>query len=139
MKEKKELENRVDMLEKMISEEEYIPLKFKELVNILQVPKEKRQELREALDQLISQGKIIVDSRNRYRLPDCDLKVGTFSATQRGYGFVIVEGEEEDIFIPEKATMSAMHGDKVMFILSDKQSGKRQEGAITKVLERATI
>ena len=65
--------------------------------------------------------------------------MGTFSATQRGYGFVIVEGEEEDIFIPEKATMSAMHGDKVMFILSDKQSGKRQEGAITKVLERATI
>ena len=138
MKEKKELDNKIDMLEKMISEEEYEPLKFKELANVLQVSKEKRQELREVLDQLISQGKIIVDSQSRYGLPGDNIKVGTFSATQRGYGFVIVEGEENDIFIPEKATMSAMHGDKVILVLSDEKSGKRQEGAISKVLERAT-
>ena len=138
MKGKKELDNKIDMLEKMISEEEYEPLKFKELANVLQVSKEKRQELREVLDQLISQGKIIVDSQSRYGLPGDNIKVGTFSATQRGYGFVIVEGEEDDIFIPEKATMSAMHGDKVILVLSDEKSGKRQEGAISKVLERAT-
>ena len=136
MDNKTKIEDKV-MIENLISDKEYKPLKFIELFHLLQVPKREREELIEILDQLISQGKIIIDSRGRYRLPDSNVRVGIFSATQRGYGFVIVEGQEEDIFIPEISTMSAMHGDRVMLEIKEEQNGRRQEGVIIKILERS--
>ncbi|MBH1940251.1 ribonuclease R [Mobilitalea sibirica] len=136
MKDKTLLEEKKIMLEEFFSSEEYKPMRFKDLVTILQVPKEAKNDLKEVLDQLISQGKIILDQGGRYKLPGEDTKVGTFSATQRGFGFVMIDGEVEDIFIPENATMGAMHGDKVMLVINKEQSGKRREGTIISIVER---
>ena len=50
---------------------------------------------------------------------------------------VEIEGQDEDIFIPESDTGTAMHQDKVRIIIrDDKKEGKRQEGVVVKVLER---
>ena len=44
----------------------------------------------------------------------------------RGFGFVEIEGQDEDIFIPESDTGTAMHQDKVRIIIrNDKKEGKR--------------
>lgn len=133
---KENLEEKRAMLEELISDKEYKPLRFKELVAFLQVPKESKHELKEALDQLIAQGKIILDSLSRYRIPGDDIKVGMFSGTQRGFGFVIVEGENDDIFVPENATKGALHGDKVMVTVKEEQTGRRKEGLVINILER---
>ncbi len=138
MNKNKEFENKMDMLENLFSEKTYNPLKLKELEHVLQVPKGEKQELKEALDHMITHGRLIKDSRDSYSLPGDDVKVGIFSATQRGFGFVMVDGEEEDLFIPENATKGAMHGDKVVLKLNKERSGKRQEGIITNVIERST-
>ncbi len=64
---------------------------------------------------------------------------GTFSATPRGFGFVTVEGMEQDVFIPEMYVKGAMHGDVVQIELTHgRRGGKRQEGKIVKVLEHMT-
>ena len=62
---------------------------------------------------------------------------GTFIGHPKGFGFVEIEGQEEDIFIPESDTGTAMHQDKVRIIIRDGQKeGKRKEGVVVKVLER---
>ena len=62
---------------------------------------------------------------------------GTFIGHPKGFGFVEIEGEDEDIFIPEDNTGTAMHQDKVRVIITREQKeGKRREGTVIKVLER---
>ena len=62
---------------------------------------------------------------------------GTFIGHPKGFGFVEIEGQDEDIFIPESDTGTAMHQDKVRIIIrDDKKEGKRQEGVVVRVLER---
>ena len=111
-------------------------MRFKDIAALLQVPKGSKHELKEVLDFLVIEGKIITDDRGRYRTPGDRVKTGMFSGTQKGFGFVIIDGEPEDIFIPENATKGAMHGDKVTVLISTEKNGKRKEGAVLQILER---
>jgi len=62
---------------------------------------------------------------------------GIFIGHPKGFGFVEIEGQDEDIFIPESDTGTAMHQDKVRIIIRDGQKeGRRKEGVVVKVLER---
>lgn len=136
MKNKERMEEKRSMLEEFFSSEEYKPMRFKDIVSILQVPKEAKNDLKEILDLMISQGKIILDSKGRYRTPGDDIKIGVFSGTQKGFGFVILEGDEEDVYIHESATMGALHGDKVMIMIKEEQTGRRKEGTVVQIIER---
>lgn len=136
MKDKNGIEERKKMLQDFFSSSEYKPMRFRDIVTILQVPKESKHELKEVLDYLASQGKIILDDKGRYKTPGDTLKTGIFSGTQKGFGFVIIEGQSEDIFIPENATKGAMHGDKVTIMINNEKTGKRQEGMVLQILER---
>ena len=56
--------------------------------------------------------------------------------TQRGFGFVRVEGDDEDIFIPAHKTRGAIDGDTVHVVIDDKAHGKRREGEVISIVER---
>lgn len=84
---------------------------------------------------------MIGDGRLRLkRLPDS--LVGTFSGTDRGFGFVMVEDEGiDDIFVPAKATKLAFDGDTVEVEITeapDPSGGRSAEGKITRIIERKT-
>ena len=69
--------------------------------------------------------------------PDSPSVEGTFIGHPKGFGFVEIEGEDNDVFIPEDCTGTAMHQDKVRVIITkEPQEGKRREGIVVKVLER---
>ena len=73
----------------------------------------------------------------RFSEKDGTIMEGTFIGHYKGFGFVEVEGQEQDIFIPENDTGSAMHQDKVQILVRNgHKEGKRQEGVVLKVLER---
>ncbi|RHO17798.1 ribonuclease R [Ruminococcus sp. AM45-9BH] len=75
--------------------------------------------------------------KNKKEQPEGIQAEGTFIGHPKGFGFVEIEGQDEDIFIPESDTGTAMHQDKVRIIIrDDKKEGKRQEGVVVKVLER---
>ena len=75
------------------------------------------------------------DKYNEY--PDSPSVEGTFIGHPKGFGFVEIEGEDNDVFIPEDCTGTAMHQDKVRVIITkEPQEGKRREGIVVKVLER---
>ena len=68
-----------------------------------------------------------------------EIKEGIFAGTTRGFGFVQIEGED-DVFIPEKDTKGALHGDSVQVeILSGGEKGKRREGRIVKIVKRDAV
>ena len=68
---------------------------------------------------------------------DGTIMEGTFIGHYKGFGFVEVEDQEQDIFIPENDTGSAMHQDKVQILVRNGlKEGKRPEGVVLKVLER---
>jgi len=115
----------------------YRPMKFKEIAAIFQVPKVERNNMRLILEALIKEGKIAESSDGAYFIPGSDLITGTFCSTQRGFGFVHINDEEEDIFIPESAVSSAMNGDTVQVKLTDPGKRGKAEGKIVQILERA--
>ena len=59
-------------------------------------------------------------------------------AHARGFGFVSLEGEEEDIFIPESQVHGAFHMDTVQVAITSENTGRRKEGTITKIISRGT-
>lgn len=121
----------------IINAESYIPMKLKELAIILNVPKENRGELEEVLKALLAEGKIGVSKKGKYGKPSENILVGTYEGNAKGFGFVSVEGEEEDIFISESNANGALNGDTVQVVLRSSKSGRRREGEIIKVIEHA--
>lgn len=131
-----QFERRKKVLYDMICDKQYIPMKIKEIAILLQIPKENRQQLKEVLDALIVDGKIEITSKGKYRKASVKTLTGTFIAHPRGFGFVEIEGRENDIFIPEEEINGAMHRDQVQAVILQASEGKRQEGRIVRILER---
>lgn len=132
------LQERKKMIYDFICDELYVPMKAKEMAIVLNVPKSQRGELVEVLDALVADGKVEISGRGKYVKSEGKYLTGVFTAHPRGFGFVTVEGEEEDIFIPGTQTNGALHMDTVQITLSKNSSGKRKEGTVTKILSRGT-
>ena len=130
------LEEKKKMIYEYMTSKEYKPVKIKEMAGILQVPRREKADFHEVIDSLIHDGKIMIDNRGLLKASSDQLKVGVFSGTAKGFGFVMIEGEKEDIFIPENATKGAMNGDKVQVEITELKTGKRREGRIVSILER---
>ena len=131
-------EKRKKIIYDFICDEFYVPMKLKELAILLQVPKDRRNELKQVLDELESEGKVHVSSKGKYTKGESKRIVGTFTAHARGFGFVTVEGAPEDIFISEDDINGAFHNDTVEVIIKAAPQGKRKEGKIIKVLAHGT-
>lgn len=132
------LRQRKQMLMELFQDKAYAPMKLKELAMLLDIPKTQREELKEVLDILLSEGKIGVSKKGKYGKPQEFSQVGVFFGHPKGFGFVTVEGLERDVFIPAEKTAGAMHGDRVQIVAEESQAkGKRSEGAVVKILERA--
>jgi ribonuclease R len=131
------LKRRKEELLRVIESDFYVPMKIKELAVLLDIPKEQREELKEVLDALVADGKVGISKRGKYGKPEANRLVGTFSGTQKGFGFVTVEGMTEDIFIPAENTGTAMHGDTVEVLAMPARGGRRSEGTVVRVVERA--
>lgn len=135
---KEELEEKKKMVYEFISDKKYRPLKFKEMALLMQVPSKQKKDLRMVLESLIADGKIMIDVKGKIKLLASNVVVGKFSGTQKGFGFVVVEGQNEDIFIPMNKTKGAMHGDTVQAAVTSAPEGKKKEGEIINIIERGT-
>ena len=131
-------EKRKKIIYEFICDDMYVPMKLKELAILLQVPKEQRSELKAVMDALEAEGKVHVSQKGKYLKGAGRTLRGVYQAHPRGFGFVTIEGETDDIFIPEKETNGALHGDAVEILLTASPEGKRKEGKIVKIAERGT-
>ena len=62
---------------------------------------------------------------------------GKVQMTREGYAFVIVEGEDDDVFVKASKTRGALHGDTVRVTVTREKTDKRREGEIIEIIERS--
>ena len=129
-------EKRKKVISDLISDKAYTPMKEKELAIVLQVAKEDREEFKSILQELLSEGKLTLTSRGKYARSSESILTGIFISNSRGFGFVEIEGREEDLFIPEKYTNGAFHQDIVQVALLPGSQGKRQEAQVLRIISR---
>ena len=64
-----------------------------------------------------------------------EIKTGTYRKKSKGFGFVKLEKEEEEIYISKSNSLNALNEDIVnVEIIIPKDGNKRAEGKITKVI-----
>ena len=61
-----QLTQRKNMILQLVEEPAYVPMKLKEMAILLDVPKGQREELKEVLDALLSEGKIGIYKKGKY-------------------------------------------------------------------------
>ena len=127
-------EQRKRMIYDFICDELYVPMKLKELAILMQVPKRDRAELTRVMDALVEDGKVELTKKGKYIKSEKKYETGVFTSHPKGFGFVTIEGMDEDIFIPAEQVNGAMHMDTVQLVVSPTTGGKRREGTITKIL-----
>ncbi|MBD5530369.1 MAG: ribonuclease R [Lachnospiraceae bacterium] len=136
---KTELERRKEMICELVAQESYVPMKEKELAVLLQVSREERPKLRRILEELLTEGRLAVSARGKYQKADGNVLTGIFVSHPKGYGFVEVEGRQEDLFVPQDMTGGAFHHDTVQVaLIGGEQGGRRQEARVLRVLARGT-
>jgi ribonuclease R len=83
------------------------------------------EEVKKDFNKLLAEGQIFEIKKGKYiTIPSHGYVRGSFIGNSKGFGFVDVEGEENDIFIPANMTANAIDGDKVIIkILSKSDEG----------------
>ena len=90
--------------------------------------------LPEVLSKLIRDLKVRLTNKGKYtKFDDKSQKIGTFVANRRGFGFVIIDGEEKDYYISNDNVNGAINGDEVVIKVLDEG---RHEAAILRVNQR---
>lgn len=122
----------------LVAAEFYVPMKEKELAVMLQVSKEDRGELNRILNELLAEGRLSLTKKGKFikaKHSDKEL-IGTFISHPKGFGFVEIDGRDEDLYIPEDFVNGAFHKDIVKVALLSGQNGRRQEAQVIEILSR---
>ncbi len=134
-----------DQILEHLSDPEYRPLKAGSLAKHLKIKKRDLPKFREAIDRLITDGRVTENQHGRLRLREAAGEIaGIFKRISSGGGFVVPHGTVPgfrggDIFVSPEDVRDAHTGDEVLVRLSRRRrSGNRRCGQIVSILERAT-
>lgn len=130
-----QFDKRKNLIMELLDDALYAPMKEKELAMFLQVSKEDKEDFKKVINALLSEGKIEITSKGKIIKAQSKI-IGRFISNPRGFGFVEVEGQTEDYFIPESEVNGAFYNDIVEIAIIPNRSGKRQEASIKKIIER---
>lgn len=126
----------------LMKDDEYRPMKAKEIAMIMRVPKKEYNDFLEVLGKLELEFKIEKNRKNRYKITEKTYYDGIYRKNQKGFGFVRIEGQEDEIYISKENSLNALNGDRVLIeILEEKNKVKNAEGRVAKILkhEKDTI
>jgi len=129
--------DRKEKILEFIKDKEYVPMKLKEMVQVLMVPKEEVDELRKILDELEADYKIRKNRKNKYILMDEVYMEGEICANQKGFGFVKIKDSDEEIHISSQNIKNALNSDIVLVkIVENENTNRTKEGIVVKILKR---
>jgi ribonuclease R len=97
-----------------------------------------KNQINAILIELRDEGTIVEISRGKYKYtPHKGYITGKVELTQKGAGFIISEESEEDIFVTQSNLNHALNGDIVKVHLFAKQRGRKPEGEVIEIIQRA--
>ena len=128
--------NKENIILEFMKDENYTPMKAKEIAILLGVPKKEYNQFTQTLKKLEEDYKIVKNKKNRYRIIGENFVEGTYRKNQKGLGFVKIENDEDEIYISKEDSLNALNGDKVLVeITEEKNKIKRAEGKIKKIIK----
>lgn len=125
---------------KILSQHANRPFNYKQIAAILEVDDTKsRNEIIKDLKILAAQKVIIESEPGRYLVKAIsqDYYEGIIDMTSRRTAYFICDEFEEDVFIPTNNLNHALDKDKVKVYVYNRRRGKKPEGEVIEVLERA--
>ena len=100
---------------------------------------EKTKELMDVLHELTEDCTIYHSNKDKYMLLEkSHLRKGVMRANNKGFGFVEVNGLEDDIYVSSDDMNGAIHDDVVLVEITSKMTLDRLEGRVLKIIERKT-
>ncbi|MBC8052364.1 MAG: ribonuclease R [Sphingobacteriaceae bacterium] len=118
------------------------PLNYKQISAQLNLnDPDSRQMIMQVLEDEAFSGTLKQVGKGKYQLAELKtFLTGTVSITTDGSGFVIPEDEfEKDIYVAPRKLRTALNGDKVKVYVYAKSSGKRKEGEVVEIINRAKM
>lgn len=89
------------------------------------------------MNMLEDEGKVVRNKYDHYYLPNQHgMVLGILTINKKGYGFVKVEGQEKDVFIPADYLKDAFDKDFVLVEIDEFCDLEKPEGKIIKVIKR---
>lgn len=131
-----------ELILNFMKDENYTPMKAKEMAMILGVPKKEYNQFLDIIRYLEENYKIVKNRKNRYRLIGENFVEGIYRKNQRGFGFVKIDDREDEIYIAKEDSLNALNGDRVLIEITEEQNKvKRAEGKIKKIIkhEKETV
>ena len=134
-----------ELILKLLGRDDYAPLNVPELLTQLGQPPHRQQELQRVLRALERDGRVLRTKGNRYIEPsEADLVPGRIRMNRSGKGFLQPDDSTlKEIAIPENATGTALHEDRVLVRRDVRSQGLRARGGsdantgtVIRVLER---
>lgn len=121
----------------LLTSDTYRTYKQKELARILKISKSEYVDFKRDVKKLVSEGKVMKFKRGRIGLKRRTREViGRLQVKTQGYGFVVQENGNRDVFISHLNMGTAMNGDIVKVTLFAETGGRSLEGRVTEVVER---
>lgn len=131
-----------ELILNFMKDENYTPMKAKEMAMILGVPKKEYNQFLDIIKYLEENYKIVKNRKSRYRLIGENFVEGIYKKNQRGFGFVKIDDREDEIYIAKEDSLNALNGDRVLIEITEEQNKvKRAEGKIKKIIkhEKETV
>ncbi len=133
-----------DQILRLLERKDYVPLNVPELLRQLRLTANRQQELQRVLRELEQAGRVARIKGNRYIQPrEADLIPGRIRMNRKGRGFLQPDDAGlKEITIPESATGTALHEDRVLVRRDVRPKGLRPDalapatGAVVRILER---
>ena len=125
---------------KILSQNANKPFNYKQICAILELSDTKsRNEIIKDLKILAAQKVIIESEPGKYlvKAVSQDYYEGTIDMTSRKTAYFICDEFEDDVFIPTNNLNHALDKDKVKVYVYNRRRGKKPEGEVIEVLERA--
>lgn len=134
-------------VEAILSKHPNRTFKAKELARQLNISQSQYPAFRDALKRLANRGQIAKYKRNQYgAVKKAAILEGVLHVKTQGYGFLITEEGQDDVFISQKNMGTALHKDTVRVQLFARSAakpnrsggpGKSSEGRVIEVVKRA--
>lgn len=124
---------------KILSKDPNKSFNYKQIAAILELDDTKsRNEIIKELQYLASKEKIEETERGKYRvIARADYIEGTIDMTTRKTAYFVSPEIEDDVFIPTNNLNKALDGDKVKVYIYNRRRGRKPEGEVVEILERA--
>jgi ribonuclease R len=118
------------------------PMNYRQVANKLNiVDPESKTTIQEVLEEQALNGVYLEVGKGKYKLHEVKaFLTGKISMANDGSAFLIPDDEfEKDVYIAPRKVRTALHGDKVKLHVYESSKGKRKEGEVVEILERAKM